>query len=106
MKLTIRRGGGIAGIVARTELDQNALPKPDAETFAGQVERARIRERNDAPATTPWPDSQLYEITLEESGPPVNVHFTDETLPEDVSRLLAWVDARPERIESIELPGR
>ena len=106
MKLTIRRGGGIAGIVARTELDQNALPKTEADTFAGEVARARIREQHDLPAATPWPDSQLYEISLEGSGPPVNVHFTDETLPEDVSRLLAWVDARPERIESIEQPGQ
>ncbi|MGO4382856.1 protealysin inhibitor emfourin [Specibacter sp. RAF43] len=102
MKLTIRRGGGIAGVVARTELDAAALPEPDAAAFAGAVDRAALREPHEPAAASRWPDSQLYEISLEEAGPPVSVHFTDETLPEDVRRLLAWVDGRPERVESIE----
>ncbi|MCY0906024.1 protealysin inhibitor emfourin [Arthrobacter sp. H14-L1] len=102
MKLTVRRGGGIAGIVARTELDANALPPPDAAAFTAEVNRARMRELTDPPAISARPDSQLYEISLEETGQPFSLHYTDESLPEDVRRLLAWVDGRPERIESIE----
>ncbi len=102
MKLTVRRGGGIAGIVARTELDADALPSPDAETFTAEVNRAGMRERPDPPASSRRPDSQLYEISLEETAQPFSLHYTDESLPEDVRRLLAWVDGRPERIESIE----
>ncbi|MDJ0355277.1 protealysin inhibitor emfourin [Paenarthrobacter sp. PH39-S1] len=102
MKLTVRRGGGIAGITARTELDADALPPAAAEAFAGEISHAGMRELNDPPTTRQRPDSQLYEISLEEAGQPFSVHYTDESLPEDVRRLLAWVDGRPERVESIE----
>lgn len=102
MKLTVRRGGGIAGIVARTELDANVLPPPDAAAFTAEVNRARLQELPDPPATSGRPDAQLYDISLEETGQPFSLHYTDESLPEDVRRLLAWVDGRPERIESIE----
>ncbi|MBG0737944.1 hypothetical protein IV500_00620 [Paeniglutamicibacter antarcticus] len=102
MKLTVRRGGGIAGIVARTELDANVLPPPDAAVFTAEINRARMRELPDPPATSGRPDAQLYEISLEETGLLFSRHYTDDSLPEDVRTLLAWVDGRPERIESIE----
>ncbi len=102
MKLTVRRGGGISGIVARTELDANALPPTDAAAFTAEVNRARMRELPDPPATSRRPDSQLYDISLQDTGQPCSRHYTDESLPEDVRRLVAWVDGRPERIESIE----
>lgn len=102
MKLTIRRGGGLAGMVAQTELDDRSLPKTDAEAFAGEVARANLHEQPEPPAARPWPDAQLYEILLEAAGPPISLHYTDETLPESVRLLVAWVDGRPERVESIE----
>ncbi|WP_287929683.1 protealysin inhibitor emfourin [Arthrobacter sp.] len=102
MKLTIRRGGGLAGMVAQTELDASSLPKPDAETFAWEIDRAGLREQPVPPPSSRWPDAQLYEISLEEAGPPVSVHYTDANLPEGVRLLLAWVDQRPERVESLE----
>ncbi|MFC8302863.1 protealysin inhibitor emfourin [Specibacter sp. NPDC057265] len=103
MKLTIRRGGGLAGIVAQTELDAQKLPQPAAEAFAGEVARAELQLQPPPPPppASRWADAQLYEISLEEAGPPVCVHFTDETLPENVRQLMAWVDGRPERTESI-----
>ncbi|MHA7270927.1 protealysin inhibitor emfourin [Arthrobacter sp. HLT1-20] len=103
MKLTIRRGGGLAGMVTRTELDGQALPKTAAEDFAGVVARANLALQPATPPARNWPDALLYDISLEQTGPPVSVHYTDETLPETVRQLLAWVDGRPERVESIEM---
>lgn len=102
MKLTIRRGGGIAGIVAQTELDAQVLPEPAAQAFAGEIARANLHDQIAEPPAKQWPDGQLYEISLKEAGPPVTCFYTDESLPENVRLLLAWVDGRPERIESIE----
>lgn len=104
MKLTIRRGGGLAGVVAQTELDAQTLPKPAAEAFAGEVARAKLdaQPTSAPPPASRWPDAQLYEISLEQAGQPVSVYYTDETLPEPVRELVAWVDGRPERVESIE----
>ncbi len=102
MKLTIIRGGGIAGIVARTELDEQALPTLAAKDFAGEVDRANLIKPPPPPGQ-PRPDTQLYEINLEWAGPSVTVRYTDDSLPEGVRLLVAWVDSRPERVESIEL---
>ncbi|MFQ4147723.1 protealysin inhibitor emfourin [Arthrobacter sp. LAPM80] len=102
MKLTIRRGGGIAGMVTQTELDAQTLPEPAARDFAGAVARAHLALQAAEPPARNWPDALLYDIALEETGAPVSVHYTDATLPEDVRLLVAWVDGRPERVESIE----
>ncbi len=102
MKLTIRRGGGIAGMVARTELDAAALPEPAAEAFAAALHSPGMQKPPAPPPARPWPDAQLYELSLEGAESPLTVHFTDQNLPEDVRQLLAWVDGRPERVESIE----
>lgn len=102
VKLTVRRGGGIAGIVARTELDTTDLSPRDAESFASQIDQAGLRELQEPPATSRRPDAQLYEISWEESGHRYSCHYTEESLPEGVRLLLAWVDGRPERTESIE----
>ena len=102
MKLTIRRGGGIAGILARTELDTGDLPLPDAELFAAQMDQSGLRDPGEPPAAGRRPDAQLYEISWEESGRQDSRRYSEESLPEGVRQLLAWVDGRPERVESIE----
>ncbi|WP_125616504.1 protealysin inhibitor emfourin [Specibacter cremeus] len=103
MKLTVRRGGGLAGIVARTELDSAALAPGDRRELTAEVDHVGLRTRADPPVTRTWPDSQLYEISLEDGGRRYSLHYTDESLPEDVGRLLAWIDGRPERVESLEM---
>ncbi|WP_449372050.1 protealysin inhibitor emfourin [Arthrobacter psychrolactophilus] len=102
MRVTILRGGGLPGIVARTELDAAALPKSAARAFASEVARANLGECPAPPTANPWPDAQLYELRVEESGPTINVRYTEQSLPERVRLLVAWVDGRPERVESIE----
>ncbi len=102
MKLIIIRAGGIAGITARTELDAQALPKPAAKAFAGEVARANLDEPCPPPPEHPRPDTQLYEINLERSGPTITARYTDDSMPEHVRLLVAWVDGRPEKVESIE----
>lgn len=102
MKLIIFRGAGFAGMVARTELDAKSLQRDDAKIFASQIARANLRDDPPPLPKKPWPDAQLYELCLEESGPTLNVRYSEESLPEDVRLLMAWVDGRPERVESIE----
>ncbi|MFD1212984.1 protealysin inhibitor emfourin [Arthrobacter sp. GCM10027362] len=103
MKLTVRRGGGIAGIVRRTELDDSDLPPDDAKTFAGEVDRAGVRHLTSPAVGRRRPDEQLYEILLEEAGRQFRLNYTDATLPEDIRRLIERVDVRPQRRESLEL---
>ncbi|MDH6238307.1 protealysin inhibitor emfourin [Cryobacterium sp. CG_9.6] len=102
MKLSVRRGGGFAGIVARTDLDSALLITADAAALAAEIERAGLRERSEPAAGIRWPDAQLYEISLTDEGRDYRYRCTDATIPDEVRALLIWIDARPERVESIE----
>jgi hypothetical protein len=119
VKLTVRRGGGISGIVTRTELDTAALPDPVAEDLVGEVQRAGLEDlaaphhevrapegqrESPAPTAARQPDSQLYEISVEGPGAaPFSARYTDESLPEQVRHLMELIDARPERTDSVEM---
>lgn len=102
MKIVIVRGGGIAGLTARTELDSGALPKSAAKTLAGELARADLEAIPEPAATQRWPDSQLYEISVESRERSITAHFTDDSMPESVRLFMAWVGSRPERVESVE----
>lgn len=95
MKVAVVRGGGIAGISARTELSTNALSSEDARTFADKVERANLQQ-SQPPSEQGWPDQMLYEMVLDDGTAQTRVHFTDETIPESVRQLVDWIDSRPE----------
>jgi Emfourin len=102
MKLAIVRGGGIAGIATRTELDSAALPPAEAEAFAVHVQRLPQQAE---PPPRRHADEQLYALIVSDEDDERTLRFSESTLPEAAHALLAWVDARPERDEQIELPG-
>jgi len=102
MRLSVRRGGGFSGMVSRTELDGAALAETDAVALAAEIERAGLRTLSDAKGARTWPDSLLYDISLTDDSQEFRYRCGEESLPEGVRRLLAWVDSRPERVESIE----
>ena len=95
------RGGGLAGISTRTELDADALPPHEADTLAGLVDRAGLR--GGVPARPPLPraDQQLYEIEVTDNEAEARSRFGEDDLPDEVRELVAWVDARPEHTRRI-----
>ena len=99
--MTITRGGGLAGITRQTELASDALVDDDAAKLHEQVEGADWLhvEAREAPGL--HPDEMSYEVTVEDQGQTTTRRFTDRTLPESLRSLIAWVDARPERSQSI-----
>lgn len=110
MKLIVRRGGGLAGMVRRTELDAAALAEEPARDFAVMVERTQLRGAGPAGAEPAagsagggrWPDALSYEVQLDDDGASHSHSYTDQTLPSDVARLIQWLDGRPERTDSVE----
>ena len=98
MKVSITRGGGLAGITTLTELTSEALP-PAAARELEELSKA-VAPAEQAP--TRRPDELHYRLTVAD-GESITAHYSDSTLPEDVSRLITWVDQRPERRE--EIPG-
>ena len=97
MKLSITRGGGLAGIPVQTEIASDELP-PDAAQALAEHAKAIV------PAAAPRsrsPDEMLYTVRLEAGDGVREEHYSDSTLPEDVRALIAWADARPEKREEI-----
>jgi hypothetical protein len=42
-----------------------------------------------------------YEVSVEDEGQTTTRRYTEQTLPESLRSLIAWVDSRPERRQSI-----
>jgi hypothetical protein len=102
LKLTITRGGGLAGLTRQTELASDALPDDDVSKLHEQVEGAEWLQEDavrDAPPA--HPDEMSYEVSVEHEGQTTTRRFTEQTLPEPLRLLIAWVDSRPERRQSI-----
>lgn len=91
MRVAITRGGGVAGLLRVTEVEADDVPS-DA-VAALRAASAPVRAR---------PDEMTYAVRVGED----EAVFTDATLPDEVRRLIAWADARPDRSEQIFPPGR
>jgi hypothetical protein len=100
VRLSIVRGGGIAGVARRTELSSDALPEDAARALEARASAVVPVAGGTAPARTP--DEMLYEVCVERAEGTTTARYTDTTLPEDVRALIAWADARPERTDALE----
>jgi hypothetical protein len=100
VKLSITRGGGLAGVPIQTELVSDELP-PDA------AQELEAHAKAVVPAAAPRsrsPDEMLYTVRIEADDGVREAHYTDSTLPEEVRSLIAWTDQRPEKREEIGPP--
>ena len=98
MKVSIIRGGGLAGVAIRTELSTDDLPDDVARSLeqrAGAIAPAR-----EAPGSRS-PDEMLYIVVVESGDGRREAHYTDGTLPDAVRELIALTDERPEKREEI-----
>ena len=98
MIVTIVRAGGLAALVRRTELDSAVLP-PDAA--------AALRELVDAlpwdpPSSAADPDELHYDLSVADGEMTWNVRTTEQGLADEERLLIAFVDGRDERIDSVE----
>jgi hypothetical protein len=105
VKVTIVKGGGIAGLATRTELATDALSPDDATALREKVAESGVLE-----ATSPerrgaaFPDEQQYELTVEHKGESHTVRLGESDLPDSVRSLINWTESHPERKEEIEAP--
>jgi hypothetical protein len=94
VKVSIVRGGGLAGVTLRTELDAEWLP-PDAQA---ELRTGAQAVAQTAGASAPrMPDETLYAVDVDDDDGRVRpAHYSELSLPEDVRRLIAFVDERSE----------
>jgi hypothetical protein len=106
VKLSIVRGGGLAGVARRTELHTDALPEDAARALEAHAAAVcPLPAPGDAPPS-PARDELRYTVCVECAGGTTEAHYTDTTLPDDVRALIAWADGRPERQDELLRPGQ
>jgi hypothetical protein len=106
MKVSIVRGGGIAGLVATTAVDSAALRADDAEELRQRVARALSPGRSAPSAGPTMPDELNYEIAIEDERGRQTVQLPEGQLSADERALIEWVENSPQREEHLGPPGR
>jgi hypothetical protein len=105
VKLTVVRGGGLAGLSRQAELSSDALPPAEATKLSELVDGAGLlAEAAPREAQPAHPDEMSYEVSVEHEGRAQTLRFTEQTLPGSVRSLIAWIDSRPEHRKSIVPP--
>jgi hypothetical protein len=105
MKLSIVRGGGLAPVVTRTELDADHLAPDATGAFHEKVAAVGPLEEPPSAREAALPDELQYEVTLEDGGEKRSAQFSDSSLPSSLRALIEWADARPEQTTQIEPLG-
>ncbi|HEX8068055.1 MAG TPA: protealysin inhibitor emfourin [Thermoleophilaceae bacterium] len=106
MKVSVVRGGGLAGLVTRTAVEADALDPEHAGELRSRVERAGVLDMpEEPPAGERGPDELAYSLTVEADGRERTVRMPEHALPDSVRELIDWIDAVPGREESIGPPG-
>jgi len=100
VKVSIVRGGGLAGVARRTELASDALPEDAARALEAHASAVVAVAASGPPPRSP--DEMLYEVCVERADGTTTARYTDATLPEAVRALIAWADGRPERTDALE----
>ena len=106
MKVSVVRGGGVAGLTSRVQLAAEALPDEDAKALAGRVHESQLLTMPEPPRPpTRHADQLLYAVSVDDGENERTLRFTDETLPEQVRSLVEWVDSHPKGERQMLPPG-
>jgi hypothetical protein len=105
MKVSVVRGGGVTGMVRRSELDAAGLPPREQETLLGLLERAGLAEAQGASPPAAHADEMAYEIQVEGAGEPIVARFGESSLPDGSRALMAWVAEHPATRSRLAPPG-
>lgn len=107
MRVSIVRGGGIAGVNRTTAAESERLSPDDAQELRARVTRAGLFDLpQDLAGTSRQPDEMSYAVTVEDGGRTRTVVMTDATAPDEVRSLISWLDAVPGHEEAISSPRR
>jgi len=106
LRLTVVRGGGVAGIVVRSELTAGDLPADDHRHLLAALARCRMDDLS-ARAPAPGggqPDELRYELSLTSSLGDCSVRLGERELPPAVRSLIDWIDGLPQVTRAVSGP--
>jgi len=109
MKVSVVRGGGLAGIVETTTADSETLAPDDAARLRNKVDETGFF---DLPGDVPpagggsgGADRFHYAVTIEDDDRTHTVRRAEPDLPEALGALIDWVSSVPGRRTGLTPPG-
>ncbi|MFF5114254.1 protealysin inhibitor emfourin [Streptosporangium sp. NPDC000509] len=106
MKVSIVRGGGIAGLVTVTTVDSASLAPDDETELRARVERAGLSGVPERQVGAEGrPDRFDYELTVEDGGHVLTTRAREGDLSGALRALISYVTSLPGRQERIGPPG-
>jgi hypothetical protein len=106
-KLSIVRGGGLAGVAVGTVLSSSALPREDAGLLDEKIARSGLlgMTAESGGGAARHADEMQYELTVEGPHGSHSVRAREGALPDEVRSLIEWAETRPEREQRIVSAG-
>ena len=101
MRVTVVRGGGVAGMAVTTTLDGADLDEAGAGELSGLVDACSF---TDGPPST-IADGFSYEISVDRDGVVSRVRFPQEHAPPGAGALVGWVMDNPHATRTAGRPG-
>jgi galactose-1-phosphate uridylyltransferase len=112
LRVSITRGGGLAGLVITTAVDTSTLTEKDAATLREMVRAANLEHVVPSSTSAAIPDEQTYEIdeqtyeiTVESEEISRTVVMSERDLTAAIRSLMAWVESVPGHERTIRPPG-
>jgi hypothetical protein len=95
VRITLTRTGGLAGLRQKTVVDDTALPPPERAELRRLVAKAALFSLpSELSGPSPAPDRFRYRLSAEDGGRRCDVRAAEETLPEELRRLVRWLEER------------
>jgi hypothetical protein len=108
MRVSIVRGGGLAGLVRTVSADSAALAEADAQALRARVDEAGLLQQ--AQGVTPasgagLPDATTSAVVVEEGGRRHTIPVDEAALSPALRALVDLVESVPGREERVEPAG-
>jgi hypothetical protein len=106
MKVSVVRGGGLAGVVETTTADSERLSADDAARLRHKVGEAGFFELpGEAPRSGGGADRFHYAVTVEDGDRAHTVRRAEADVPEALGALITWVSSLPAAETGLSPPG-
>jgi hypothetical protein len=106
VKVSVVRGGGLAGLVQTTIADSETLAPEHAAQLRAKVDEAGFFGLPDNTGRSPGAADRFdYAVTVEDADRTHTVRRAESELPAAVQELIAWVNSVPGRQDRLAPPG-
>lgn len=104
MRVSVVRGGGLAGLVRTTTADTDRLSPADSEKLAALVRQAGLEGAASA-HDEPEPDRFAYQVIVEDQQRHHVNGFSERSLPVPVRNLISWMSSVDGHEDTVGPPG-